>query len=194
MIMHNDNLHLFPILPLAGRWSHMRDSIRGTPPICVMIPGYQVMEQCREPTPADRFNILVTILMIDILYKEIVRCNRDSLTRADIDTWQACSFLNTTPGAATLIKQRFDRRPRGISLQQLEAVQSNGACRSGGSLSLFFFLSGPEGYRADSEDSKRVQGAEIARHSHRACRIRTVSRRLNSRYMFGTEVIPYPYL
>jgi hypothetical protein len=178
------------MLPLTGRWSPTRDSVRGTPPICVMIPGYQVREQCRESTPAGRLNILVTFLMIDIRYKEIARCNRDSLIRADIDTWQACSFLDTTSCVAMLIKHRFDRRPRGISLQQLEAFQTNDACRSGGRLSLFLFLSGPEGYRANSEDSKRVQGAEYARHSHRACRIRTASRHLNSRYMFGTEVVP----
>jgi hypothetical protein len=70
--------------------------------------------------------------------------------------------------ALLLIEHKFDRRPRGISLQQLEDVRPFGLCRSDRRLFLFSFLNGPLEYRMNSEDFKRVQGAECDKSTSNA--------------------------
>jgi hypothetical protein len=81
-----------------------------------------------------------------------------------------------------------DRRPRGLSLQQLDFATFYFVTRS--KRTLIGILNGPVGYRTNSEDSLKSPG-----HS---CRIRTEKvqtvcdkDRRDSRYMFGTEVYQY---
>jgi len=81
-----------------------------------------------------------------------------------------------------------DRRPRGLSLQQLDFAAFYLVTRS--EISLIRILNGTAGYRTDSEDSLKSPG--------RYCRMRTekvqncMRRRCrDSRYMFGTEVYQY---
>jgi hypothetical protein len=90
--------------------------------------------------------------------------------------------------AGPIYRYNSDRRPRGLSLQQLDVALHHRPVRR--TITLFRILNGPAGYRTDSEDSIKSPG--------RYCRIRTEKvqnsmrqRCHDSRYMFGTEVYQY---
>jgi hypothetical protein len=91
-------------------------------------------------------------------------------------------------GAIPIYRYISDRRPRGLSPQQLAVAFHRISVRC--TITLFRILNGTAGYRTDSEDSLMSPG--------RYCRIRTGivqccmrQRRCDSRYMFGTEVYQY---
>ena len=101
------------------------------------------------------------------------------------------NFKRFLPGCkfiSPIYRYISDRRPRGISLQQLERALHQRQVRC--TITLFRILNGTAGYRTDSEDSLKSPGLY--------CRIRTDKvhncmrqRCHDSRYMFGTEVCQY---